>query len=421
MKRLTKALLLCTLCATAWGDVVLDWNQAALEAVRARNTPPPRVARDLAILHLAIHDAVNSIARTHESYAFTGHVPAAASRQAAAATAGYHALSALFPHPEDQAMFDTLYADQLSMIPDLPPKRMGIEAGMGAAAAILELRAHDGSDQAGEFAGGTEPGQWRPTISFGGVVRPALLPLWGFVTPFVLAVPDQFRPPAPPALQSSQYAEELEHVKWWGRDQGSLRNHDQTEIALFWGYGPGTATPPGHWNEVAQSAARAQRLTLEQNARLFALLNMALTDAGISCWECKYLFNFWRPITAIAEAHLDGNPDTLPDADWKPLLETPPFPEYTSGHSTFSGAAATVLALFFGNDNVPFSLGSDDLPGVTRNYGSFSEAAWESGMSRIYGGIHYMSANLHGLDAGASIGEWTVQHYLQPKKNRARD
>jgi hypothetical protein len=253
------------------------------------------------------------------------------------------------------------------------------------------------------------------------VVRPALLPLWGWVTPFALAAPDQFRPPAPPALQSSQYAEELEHVKWWGRDQGSLRNDDQTEIALFWGYGPNTATPPGHWNELAQSAARAQRVTLEQNARLFALLNMALTDAGISCWECKYLFNFWRPITAIAEAHLDGNPDTLPDADWKPLLETPPFPEYTSGHSTFSGAAATVLALFFENDSVPFSLGSDDLPGVIRSYGSFSEAAWESGMSRIYGGIHYMSANLQGLDAGASIGEWTVTHYLRPKNNRARD
>jgi hypothetical protein len=226
-------------------DAVIDWNQAALDAVRARNIPPPRVARDLAILHLAIHDAVNSIARTHESYAFTGKVPAAASRQAAAATAGYHALTALFPHPEDQAMFATLYADQLSMIPDLPPKRMGMEAGMGAAAAILELRAHDGSDQAGEFAGGTEPGQWRPTLSFGGVVRPALLPLWGWVTPFVLAAPDQFRPPAPPALQSAQYAEELEQVKWWGRDQGSLRNADQTEIALFWGYGPGTATPPG--------------------------------------------------------------------------------------------------------------------------------------------------------------------------------
>ena len=284
MKRLTKALLLCTLCATAWGDAVLDWNQAALEAVRARNIPPPRVARDLAILHLAIHDAVNSIARTHESYAFTGRVPAAASRPAAAATAGYHALIALFPHPEDQAMFATLYADQLSMIPDLPPKRMGMEAGMGAAAAILELRAHDGSDQAGAFAGGTEPGQWRPTLSFGGVVRPALLPLWGWVTPFGLAAPDQFRPPAPPPLQSSQDAEELEQVKWWGRDQGSLRNEDQTEIALFWGYGGGTATPPGHWNELAQSAAMAQQLTLEQNARLFALLNMALTDAGISCW-----------------------------------------------------------------------------------------------------------------------------------------
>jgi membrane-associated phospholipid phosphatase len=147
---------------------------------------------------------------------------------------------------------------------------------------------------------------------------------------------------------------------------------------------------------------------------------MALADAGISCWDCKYLFNYWRPITAIAEADGDGNPSTLADPDWLPLLETPPFPEFTSGHSTFSGAAAAVLSQFFGKDDLPFSVGSDYLPEVMRSYGGFSEAAWESGLSRIYGGIHFMSANERGLEAGASIGAWTFSNYLRPKGNRSR-
>jgi hypothetical protein len=409
------------LCAQATAEaVVIQWNDLALDTIRERNTAPPVAARNLAILHLAIFDAVNSIARTHESYAFAGHAPASASRSAAAAAAGYHALSALYPDPEDQAVFLAFYEAQLAMIPERPPKRMGLEAGRAAAGAILELREDDGSDQAGSFFGGTEPGEWRPTVSFGGEVLPALAPWWGSVTPFAMAAGDQFRPPAPPPLNTPEYAGEFNEVKELGRDHSASRTADQTEMALFWGYGPRTATPPGHWNEIAQAVAVSERLALEQNARLFALLNMALADAGISCWEGKYRFNYWRPITAIAEAHLDGNSGTFPETEWWPLLETPPFPEYTSGHSTFSGAAAAVLVQFFGTDHIPFSVGSDDLPGVRRSYGSFSEAAWESGLSRIYGGIHFMSANLNGLDAGAGIGEWTFALYLRPKGNRSR-
>jgi hypothetical protein len=372
-------------------------------------------------LHIAIYDAVSSIAQTHQPYAFTGHTPSVASREAAGAAAAYRVLAALYTHPEDAEAFRELYQSQLSAIRELPPKRMGIQCGENAASAILELRAEDGSDGTALHPLSTEPGYWRPTVSFGGVVRPALLPWWGSVTPFALTSSSQFMPPPPPALDTVEYAQDLEQVQRLGRDEGSIRTADQTESALFWGYGPGTATPPGHWNQIAQTAAVLLGNTIEENARLFALLNMAMADAGISCWECKYLFKHWRPITAIQEADVDANPATVSVPDWRPLLETPPFPEYTSGHSTFSGAAAAVLALFFQQDEVAFAAESDDLPGIHHSYDSFSQAAWESGLSRIYGGIHFMSANLHGLEAGIDIGEWTVTHYLRPKHHASRN
>jgi membrane-associated phospholipid phosphatase len=175
-----------------------------------------------------------------------------------------------------------------------------------------------------------------------------------------------------------------------------------------------------HCCSIAQEVAIQQRNTLEENARLFALLNMALADAAIVSWDCKYTFNFWGPITAIREADSDGNAATTPDSNWTPLLPTPPFPEFTSGHSTFSGAAAVVLASFYGRDDVAFSVESDDLAGKRRFYPGFAAAAIESGISRIYGGIHFMSANLYGLSSGGSIGEYVVSHALLPKGNRSR-
>jgi membrane-associated phospholipid phosphatase len=156
------------------------------------------------------------------------------------------------------------------------------------------------------------------------------------------------------------------------------------------------------------------RTSLGESARLFALLNIALADAAIVSWDCKYVYNLWRPITAIQEADTDGNAATEPDGSWNPLLPTPPFPEYTSGHSTFSGAAAVVLAYFFGSDRISFSVGSDDLTGVRRSFSSFSRAAFESGLSRIYGGIHFPSANVYGLSTGGAVGIHVVWNYLTP-------
>jgi len=410
---------LCLNTRLAAADVVTDWNTAALNAIRARNTPPPAASRNLAILHASIYDAVNGILRTHTSYFVTGQVPASTSLEAAAAAAAHHVLVSLYPTL--QADFDALYNQSLATVRDGPQKDHSIVWGRFVATSILQWRSTDGSGKIVNYTPGTQPGEWRPTVSFGGIVRPALSPQWGSVTPFALASGSLFRPPAPPAFNTQQYAADVNMVKAVGGTISAVRTAEQTQIALFWGYGPTTATPPGHWNQVAQVVAAGQGNTLEENARLFALLNIALADAAIVSWDCKYVYNYWRPITAIQEADTDGNPETTADPSWTPLLATPPFPEYTSGHSTFSAAAAIVLAHFFGSDSVPFSVGTDDLPGVYHSFQRFSEAAQESGLSRIYGGIHFTSANLNGLSTGAAVGNHVYTNFLLPKKNRSRD
>jgi len=420
--KILKTIILCllhSLDSHLQADVVTDWNSVALNAIRTRNTPPPAASRNLAILHVSIYDAVNGIRRTHEQYFVNGNVPSSTSTEAAAAAAARTALTALYPTL--QSDFETLYNHCLASVREGPQKRHGVAWGEYVATAILQWRSTDGSTNSVPYTPGTNPGEWRPTVSFGGMMRPALLPQWGFVTPFALASGSHLRAPAPPELSSAEYADDVNHVQALGAASSAIRTSDQTQIAKFWAYGPGTATPPGHWNQIGQEVTLQRNSSLEENARLFALVNIALADAAIVSWDCKYAFNFWRPITAIQQADIDGNPRTTADRSWTPLLDTPPFPEYTSGHSTFSGAAAVVLSSFFGNDQISFSAGSDDLPGVFRSYESFSQAAQESGVSRIYGGIHFMSANVQGLSAGASVGDYVLLHFLVPKQNRARE
>lgn len=422
---MTRITILCavvfSLCwRSAAADVVTDWNDEVLDAIRATNTAPPVASRALAIVHTAIYDAVNGIRKTHQAYFVPATGPSDASIVAAAAAAAHRVMVTLYPGRQVEA--DLRYHDSLLLVLPGPQRTAGMQWGETVAAAILQWRSGDGSNGTSTYTPGTQPGQWRPTVSFGGVVRPALLPNWGNVAPFALASGADFRPPAPPALTSGQYASDVNVVKALGERFRSTRTPEQTQIAQFWAYGPGTATPPGHWNQIARTVALLHPCVLnctsplpngiEENARMFALLNIALADAAIACWNTKYLYNFWRPITAIQEADTDGNPATALDPIWTPFLETPPFPEYTSGHSTFSGAAAAVLAQFFGADRIPFSIESDDLPGTQRSYDSFSQAAQESGISRVYGGIHFPSANARGLNAGASIGMWVAWNYL---------
>ena len=388
-------------------DVVTDWNNAALDAIRAERTAPPIASRSLAILHVSIYDAVNGIARTHEPYLVQSAVAASASRKAAASAAAHEALVNLFP--ASASSFDALHAAILAGIPNGPQKTAGITWGEFVANQILAARANDGHDAIVPPPGGSGPGVWVPTPP---AFLPYLLPQWGFVVPFAMRNSSQFRPPGPPALDSQRYAADYEEVKELGALVGSTRTEDQTEIALFWADGAGTETPPGHWNSIAQIIGAAQGNTLEENARLFALLNIAMADAAICSWDAKYTFHFWRPVTAIAFAE--------PELNWMSFIVTPPFPDYTSGHSTFSAAAATVLPLFYGTEDLPFTVGSDFLPDVYRSFPTCFDAAEEAAVSRIYGGIHFRSASEDGLQAGTSIGEWTVTHYLLPSYNRGR-
>jgi membrane-associated phospholipid phosphatase len=398
------ALLIGTL---AHADVVTDWNTAALDAIRAGSTAPPIASRSLGILHISIYDAVNGIARTHESYLVQSAVSSSASREAAASAAAHEALINLFP--ASASSFNALHAAILSAIPNGPQKAAGIVWGEFVANQILAARANDGSNAIVPPPGGSGPGVWIPTPP---AYLPYALPQWGFVTPFAMNSGSQFRPPGPPPLDSQQYADDYDEVKQLGAAVGSTRTAEQTEIALFWADGAGTETPPGHWNSIAQIIADERGNTLEQNARLFALLNIALADAAICAWDAKYEFHFWRPVTAIAYVE--------PELHWMSFIVTPPFPDYISGHSTFSAAAATVLELFYGTNNLPFTTGSDFLPGVYRSFPTCLGAAEEAAVSRVYGGIHFRSASEDGLEAGISIGDWAGIRYLRPKSNRSR-
>src|SRR5438034_3657156 len=274
----------------AHADVVTEWNNAALDAIRAGHTPPPIASRSLAILHVSIYDAVNGIARPHEPYLVQSEVPASASREAAASAAAHDALVSLFP--ASASSFDALHATILATILDGPQKVAGIVWGEFVANQILAARANDGSDATVPPPGGSGPGVWVPTPP---AFLPYLLPQWGFVTPFAMSSSSQFRPPGPPPLDSQRYAADYYEVKELGAASGSTRTAEQTEIALFWADGAGTETPPGHWNSIAQIIADARGNTLEQNARLFALLNIAIGDAAICAWYANFDFLFWLP------------------------------------------------------------------------------------------------------------------------------
>ena len=401
--------------STARADVITDWNNAALNAIRVNRTAPPIASRALAILHAAMYDAINGISRTHESYMVRSDVPGSTSKQAAASAAARTVLIALFP--SGASSFDALHAAVLSAIPNGPQKQRGAAWGESVAAQILVFRANDQFDVPIAPPTGSGAGFWRPTPPGNAAY---LLPQWGFVLPFVMPDGHHFRPAGPPALDSARYAEDYNEVKALGAAVGSTRTADQSTIALFWADGAGTETPPGHWNSIAQRVAAARGNQLEQNARLFALLNLAMADAAICAWDAKYQFAFWRPVTAIRNGDDDTNDATVADSNWSSFIVTPPFPDYVSGHSTFSGAAAKVLELFYGTDDIGFITGSDFLPGVLRSFPSFSAAADEAALSRLYGGIHFRSANEDGLRSGLLIGEWTFDNFLQPKGNRSR-
>ncbi len=414
------------------GDVILDWNASLLSVIRdwttLSNDPytnrivperPPVAARNLAMVHAAMYDAVNSIERTHQPYHVDIVAPAGASPVAAAAAAAHRVASWLYRQPDELVVFNAALVEALATVPDGPAETLGVELGQQVGDAILAWRSTDGASARVPYTPGTDPGDWNRTFPD---FLPPLLPQWPRVTPFAMTSESQFRPAAPPALDSAEYAADLIEVMQLGGLDSSTRTAEQTEIALFWADGGGTFTPPGHWNQIASDVAIERGNSLAENARLFALLNIAEADAGICSWDTKYTYNLWRPIDAIRRGDTDGNDQTVADPTWTPLLKTPPFPTYTSGHSTFSGAADAVLTSFFG-ENVHFATTSDGHTGfsqrplsdqqiVTRSFDSFTEAAEEAGRSRIYGGIHFQFDNAPALAAGRSIGSYVVANFL---------
>lgn len=392
-------------------DAVLQWNEAALQAIKAAKTPPPLAARHLAILHIAMVDAVAGVRHTCRPFEVEVDAPLGTSAEAAAAGAAHRVLIELYPDRTRQ--FDALLGRSLADLDDDDSVKKGLTLGRYVAKEVLVWRAEDGADREVRFTPKRGPGEWTPTPP--AFAKP-LAPHWPTLTCFALRRGYQFRADGPPKLTDKAYAEAFDEVKRLGAKDSKVRTAEQTEIALFWADGEGTVTPPGHWNRIAQSVARDRRLALDENARLFALLNVALADVGIACWDCKYHFRFWRPVHGIREAETDGNPETDADREWEPLLVTPPFPAYTSGHSSFSGAAATILAAVLGSDRVRFRTTSEGLPGVSRQFTSFWAAAEEAGMSRIYGGIHWQFDNTDGLAGGKKVAEHVLAHCLKPAR-----
>jgi membrane-associated phospholipid phosphatase len=398
-------LALIGLPAQVRADVVTDWNLTTLQAAAAAGlNPPQRLHRVAAMVHAAMHDAVNSVTPRYEAYAVQVSLSAGASIEAAAVQAAYGVLIRLFP--TQAAMLDPARSASLSKVPDGPAKEQGLAVGEAVAGQIVLLRSTDGSDVTGTYTFGSGPGEYQrtpPTFS-----DPAI-PAWRFVTPFVIKRGSQFRTEGPPSLNSDEWAEEFNETKRLGPIDSSDRTPEQTTIALC-----GAEPPLPMWNRVARSVSAERNTGLIENARLFALLNLAMVDATIACWDSKYAYRFWRPVTAIRVADTDGNASTDADPAWTPLRATPLHPEYPSAHATVSNAAAKVLTSFFG-DHIPFSTATSTCPaGVVRSYDSFQAMADEIGDSRIYIGFHFRSAVRHGAHLGRQVGHWTFHRFLQP-------
>jgi Ca2+-binding RTX toxin-like protein len=392
-------------------DPVLAWNQTALQTIQADAAQPAFATRALAMESIAVLDTLAAIDGT-AAYLVGLQAPDGIPAVAAVAAAAHQVLLHLFPN--QKARLDARLAVDLASVAAGSARDGAVAFGRSVADAVIALREHDGWDAFLTAVGGTAPGQWRPTApSF----ELAQTPQWASLTPFSLTSGNQFRPDAPPALTSEAYTADFQQTRSLGSATSSTRTPEQTAIARFWADGGGTHTPPGHWNDIANDLAASGNILLGSAARLLAILNVALADSSIAAWDAKYTYDAWRPITAIREADLDGNPDTTADSTWQPLLVTPNHPEYVSGHSTYSAAAATVLTELLGS--IPFTTDSISLPGVNRSFADFRAAADEAGRSRIYAGIHFDFSNKAGQGIGDAVAHWVLNGFSSDKDTRA--
>lgn len=421
MRRQLRVVIVTTLTAAlaglAWGapaglaaspdepaDAVLTWNVNATTAIVGVARQPPHAASiSFAMVQGAVYDAVNAIDGSYQPYLAAPLASPSDSKAAAAATAAYRVLLGLFPG--QAGTLDTQYGTSLGLIPDGAPKSGGIAVGEAAAAAMLAARAGDGRGGPSAAVPGDDVGEWRPEVpAF--ATDPAG---WvGNVKPFLIPRGDFFRSDGPNALTSAAYAADFNEVKTLGSLTSTKRTADQTDASLFW-QDHGLAL----WNRIFRSLATAKGLDIADAARLFAMEDLAAADALISCWNDKYFWSFWRPITAIRQADLDGNPATAKDAGWVPLFGTPPFPDHPSGHGCASGAIVKTLQRFFGTDKIAFSAFSNNSQ-TTRSFDRFSEAIKEIIDARVWSGIHFRTADVQGSVIGMKVSHWLVKHYFQP-------
>lgn len=442
--------------STSW---VLRWNRIAIDASGLDHTPvaegedrvfgeqlgPTRASRAMAIVHIAMFEAINAIAGGYESYVGLAPAPEEVSKKAAIAQAAHDALIAMFPSQSEA--FDAALAEDLAAIEDVESRDMGILVGQDAAAAILAMRADDGSNSTYDYVFSDQPGAWRLDP-----LNPDQQPHgeeWHLVEPFVMTRAEQFRCPPPPALDSEEYAEAYQEAYELGGDgiiTPTLRTEEQTLIGIYWAYDgtPSLCAPTRLYNQIVVQLAQEQGLDVVEMAHLLALVNVGMADAAIAIWEAKFFYNLWRPVTAIREADQgtgptglgDGNPLTVGDPTFTPLGApasnlggpnfTPPFPTYPSGHLGFGGACFQILRRYFGTDDIAFTFVSDELNGVTtdnegnvrplipRSFSSLSEAEEENGQSRIYLGIHWSYDITEGIVQGNRVGDYVYENLFAP-------
>lgn len=404
------------ICSIAQADPILQWNAVASDTllVDQNYQNPGMASRTLAMVNLAMYDSVMGITGTHVPFYQRPLGPDGASAEAAAVQAAYRVLSSIYP--AQQSMLDNARFNSLLAIPDSPNKTAGVNYGDSIATWIVNHRLADGFDSMVNYVPQGGPGRWEPDPL--NPTQQAWGPGWGELEPFGITDTDSFLPPPPPALTSQQYADSFNEVKELGALNSATRTPDQTEIGLFWAYDRlGMGTPLRLYNAIVRTIATEQNNDLTENARLFALTMTAMADAGVAAWDSKFVYDFWRPISAVRRADEDGNPDTLADPNWEPLGApggigpnsevipdfTPSFPTYVSGHASFGSAMFQSLIQFYGTDDITFSVTSDEVPGVTRTFHRFSDALAENGRSRVYLGIHFDFDDLEARELGRNV------------------
>jgi hypothetical protein len=396
---------------TAGADAVLDWNAIAVNTAVANKQNPFAQARYAAIVQLAVFEAVNSITHKYQPYLGTITAPPDASPDAAAIEAAYQVLSTYFPSSQQTLSAD--WTNSMQSIPDGSAKTDGIATGDAAAAAMIALRANDGSSPPQFYTPGPPvPGAWQATSSCP-VVNGVAVGVgfqWQNVTPFGITSASDFLLDPPPALTSEKYARAYNEVMTVGSVDSTLRAQDRTNVALFYA----ASSPTQVFNQAAEQVAMAQGRSLSDNARTLALINMAMNDSLVASFLNKYTYNFWRPETAIHGGDTDGNPKTVGDPNWAPFITTPCFPSYPSNHGSAGNGAAAIMRRIYGEDGHSITLTNPAVPTIVLQYSSFKQITDDISDARVYGGIHFRTDQIAGQRLGRAVGKTVFEHNLRP-------